>query len=256
MAPVRTNPKSCSSEDRPNRLNAVLAILCLEVFLGLTFLQVALAGISPNCKVPEAILNLPAPLTRTAQAAATARVVRIAVIGPGLSGPVLSERRRAKLQHELEARLPNVRVDILDEGRGAALIGDDFDQLRKSISRTDPDLVVWQIGTPDAVAGIDPDKFAETLSRATDWLKAQSTDFILMDPAFVPSVDHEKLYLDIVNRIGASADGAGINLFRRYAATQFLDNARQQAHAADDPSLRRACTPELLAEAIARAMRL
>ncbi len=129
MAPVRINPKSCSSEDRPNRLNAVLAILCLEVFLGLTFLQVALAGISPNCKVPEAILNLPAPLTRTAQAAATARVVRIAVIGPGLSGPVLSERRRAKLQHELEARLPNVRVDILDEGRGAALIGDDFDRL-------------------------------------------------------------------------------------------------------------------------------
>ncbi len=255
MAPVRTTPESSISKGITNRLTALLALIGLEMLLGFATPQAAHAAVSKNCEVPDAILNLPAPLTRTAQAAATAQAVRIAVIGPGLSGPVISERRRAKLQRELEVRLPTVQVEILDEGRGAAFIGDEFDRLRESISRTNPDLVVWQIGTPDAVAGIDPDRFAETLSRATEWLKGQSPDFILMDPAFVPSVDHEKLYLAIVNRIGASADRTGVNLFRRYAATQFLDNARQTARGTDDPSVRRACTPELLAEAIARAMR-
>jgi acyl-CoA thioesterase-1 len=253
MAPVWTNPESCSSEGRTSRLRTSLAVICL--LLELAFLQVAHAGVSANCKVPDAILNLPAPLIKTAETAAAGQIVRIAVIGPGLSGPAFSERRRAKLQRELEARLPTIQVEILDEGRGAALIGDDFDRLRESISRTAPDLVVWQIGTPDAVSGIDPEKFSETLSRATEWLKGQNVDFILMDPPFVPSVDHEKLYLEIVNRIGASADQTGINLFRRYAATQFLDNARQKSRAPDDPSVRRACTPELLAEAISRAMR-
>ncbi|MCP8937545.1 SGNH/GDSL hydrolase family protein [Alsobacter sp. SYSU M60028] len=214
----------------------------------------ARAGVPPNCQVPDKLLSLPADLPRVRAAIRETRPVKIAVVGPGIAGPVLSERRRARLLRGLEARLPNISFEVLDEGRSAALVGDAFARIREDVVHESPDLLIWQVGTPDAVAGTEPAVFGETLARALDWLKGQPVDVIVMDPLYVAGVDHEKAYWDIVAAIGDVSGRSGVNLFPRYAITQALDGRKAPDDPADPLAAKRGCTPELLAEAISRTL--
>ncbi len=200
------------------------------------------------------MLSLSAPLPMMTAAVAKGRAPKILVLGPALAGPGNYQKGRTRLQKELELRLAGMKVEILDERRGSALVQDDFARIRDEVIRNEPDLVVWQVGTSDAVAGADPEVFAGALARAAQWIKEQRVDLVLMDPVFIPFVDHEKVYLQIVDRIGRIASTEKVSLFRRYALTGHLESQRQKAQGDGTPGERRACTPELLAEALVRSL--
>ncbi len=65
---------------------------------------------------------------------------------------------------------------------------EDFERIRAAVERTSPDLVVWQIGTGDALAGTSEASFADTLDQAGDWLRGRNIDLVLVDPPFLPDV--------------------------------------------------------------------
>lgn len=208
------------------------------------------AVLSSECRVPDEMLSLSAPLPTMAAAVVQERALKVLVLGPALAGSGNHQRGRSRLQKDLELRLAGVKVEILDERRGSALVQDDFARIRHEVIRNDPDLVVWQVGTSDAVAGVDPEVFSVALARAARWIKEQRVDLVLMDPVFIPFVDHEKVYLQIVDRIGRIASTENVGLFRRYALTGHLESERQKAQGDGTPGERRACTSQLLAEAL------
>jgi hypothetical protein len=229
------------------------ALLCvLAIALGA---HPAQAGVSAGCRIPDVFLNLPGDLSRTERLVDRDRPVRIFVLGPAIGGPQLNEKRRTRLQLELERRLPGVAFDFVDGGQGAGFAWDDFSRIRQEVARAEPDLVLWQVGTSDALASVDPDRFGETLLQAADWLKGRGIDFVLIDPPFVPRVGHEDLYWRIVGKISEVSDKAGLNLFRRYAAMQYLSVEQQKLAAVPpDAATRRVCMSELVAEAIVKAV--
>ncbi len=213
------------------------------------------AGVSAGCRIPDVFLNLPADLSRTERLVDRDRPVRIFVLGPAIGGAQLTEKRRTRLQQELERRLPGVSFEFLDEGQSAGFAWDDFSRIRQEVARAEPDLVLWQVGTSDALASVDPDRFGETLLQAAEWLKGRGIDFVLIDPPFVPRVEHEDLYWRIVGKISEVSDKAGLNLFRRYAAMQYLAVEQQKLTAVPhDAATRRVCMSELVAEAIVKAV--
>lgn len=223
-------------------------------FASLPFSGAAAAVLSSECRAPDALLALSVPLSEMSDAIAKGRTPKILVLGPALAGPGHYQKNRAKLQRELELRLSGTKVEILDERRGSASVQDDFARIRDEVIRNEPDLVVWQVGTSDAVAGADPEVFAAALARAARWIKEQKVDLVLMDPVFVPFVDHEKVYLQIVDRIDRIASMEKVNVFRRYALTGHLESQRQKAQGDGTPGERRACTPEWPAEALGRRL--
>jgi hypothetical protein len=215
----------------------------------------ASAGVSAGCRIPDVFLNLPGDLARTERLVDRDRPVRIFVLGPAIGGQPLNDKRRTRLQQELERRLPGVAFDFLDEGHGAGFAWDDFSRIRNEVARAEPDLVLWQVGTTDALASVDPERFGETLLQAADWLKGRGIDFILIDPPFMPQVEHEELYWRIVGKISEVSDKAGLNLFRRYAAMQYLAVEQQKLSSVPpDAAKRRVCMSELVAEAIVKAV--
>lgn len=237
---------------------ALIAVAAAAVLL-LAATEAGHAGsmpLSANCRVPDVYLKLPGHLPRTERLADRDRPVRVMVFGPAIGGPNLSPKRRSRLEHELERRLGGVQFTILDEGSAPQrLAQDDFERMRAEVSEQEPDLVLWQVGTPDAMAAIDAEAFGTTLSRAARWLKNRGIDFVLIDPPFDPRVQHEKLYWKIVGKIGEVSDHNGFNVFRRYAAMQYLEAQKPEPRNAPAfAANRRACMSELVAEAIVRAV--
>jgi hypothetical protein len=199
-----------------------------------------MAGSSAGCRVPDSYLNFPIELDRTERSLVLKRPVRVFMLGAAMGeGPFLP------LESELEERLP--RVDFqLTQAASTGGAEEDFETLRTVISRTSPDLVIWQVGVSDAIAASDLADFEATLDGASDWIEKQGPDLILVDPPFVPHVKHERIYVPYVGEIGETSRTEKVPLLRRYATMQYLATGNAGAAAT--------CVPEVLAEAIVRSL--
>jgi len=209
------------------------------------------AGVSAPCRVPEVFLTFENDLVRTERLVERAAPVRILLLGPHLDREAALTRKRHKLEVELSRRLPEIRFTILADGGEHGLARDDVQRMRTAIQRLEPDLVIWQVGTGDALAATDPEDFSRTLEQAADWLRGQNIDLVLVDPPFVPHVGHENLYGRIVNEIIADRDRT--NVVQQYGATTYL-STRPGSPPGAPGEVGRACRPELIAEAIVRAV--
>ncbi|MCL8380614.1 SGNH/GDSL hydrolase family protein [Xanthobacter aminoxidans] len=221
------------------------------VFLAVWLLLCPLAAgatISSACRVPDIFLAFDSDLVRTERLVDRSAPVRILMIGPQPDRQALSDKKRSRLETELSNRLPNITFTIIDEGATQGLARDDFGRIRSAVERVAPDLIIWQVGTADALAATDPESFAHTLEQAADWLRGRNIDLVLIDPPFVPGVDHEHLYGRIVKQIDAVSDRERMNVVQQYGATSYLQSS------ARSPAEGRACMAELVAEAIVKAV--
>lgn len=207
------------------------------------------AAVDDSCHVPEAYLDFYGSLDRTERLVFQKKPVRIAILGPvfGVGAP-----HQFSLEKALEKRLPGVGfhiTQVLSHG----LAEDDFTQMRQVVKRFSPDLVIWQVGVPDAIAASNVGEFERVLDQATSWVDRRGVDLILVDPPFVPNVRHERIYTPYVGEIGELSRSTGIPTLRRYAAMQYLvSEAQKERRSAEH---RTPCMPELMAEAILRAVR-
>jgi hypothetical protein len=244
--------KRADDRRRPGRLTrtARAGALALCLLLPLPLSLPAHADISKGCRVPDIFLTFDSDLKRTERLVDRSAPVRILLLGPNPERQALSQKKRTRLELELNRRLPDIRFSIVDEGPSRGLVDDDFERLRGAVDRVQPDLIIWQVGTGDALAATDADAFARTLGRAADWLKGRNIDLVLIDPPFIAGVPHEHLYGRMVDQIDALSDRQGMNVVQQYQATNWL-------HRSADPALKgmdaRLCMPELVAEAIVRA---
>lgn len=231
------------------------------------------ATVSAGCRVPEIFLTFDNDLGRTERLIDRSQPVSILFIGPLPDRLALSDKKRSRLEVELSRRLPDIAFTIVDEGATQGLARDDFSRIRAAVERVSPDLIIWQVGTADALAATNPASFARTLERAADWLRGRSIDLVLIDPPFVPGVDHEHLYGRIVKQIDAVSDKGRVNVVQQYGATSYLQSATR-ATAAGGPAGGgaasggptgggpvgggaaggRGCMSELVAEAIVNAV--
>lgn len=229
-----------------------MGLVC-AILLG--FAGPAQADMSRACRVPEILLTFDSDLKRTERLVDRSQPVRILLVGPQPDRLAMSQKKRSRLEVELRRRLPDIDFTIIEEGPQAGLASEAFQRMRSAIEQVEPDLVIWQVGTGDALAATQPEDFAQTLEQAADFLKGRDIDLVLIDPPFVPNVPHEKLYGRIVDQIDTLSDQEKMNVVQQYAATSYLlahPTAGQQEPPLDQKG--RLCMPELVAEAIVRAV--
>lgn len=209
------------------------------------------SGMSHACRVPDIFLTFDSDLKRTERLVDRSAPVRILLLGPAAQRQAMSDRKRTRLETELSRRLPDIRFTVINWGSARGLVQDDFERLRAAVEQETPDLVVWQVGTGDALAATDAEAFSRTLEEAADWLKARGIDLVLIDPPFVAGTPHEHLYRRIVSEMDVLSDREHMNVVQQYGATSYLFASPQSGSRGTDGRL---CLPELLAEAIVRAV--
>lgn len=145
------------------------------------------------CDVPGYLLFGESQLHRVAAAVKEQKRLNILVIGTRsstLAGPDgVQHAYPARLEAALAKRLPNVTVKVttLITPRQTAEQVDAG--LKKILGRDKPDLVVWQAGTVDAIRGVGPEDFGNTVDHGVARIHRAGTDVILMNMQYSPRTE-------------------------------------------------------------------
>jgi lysophospholipase L1-like esterase len=176
---------------------------------------------SMECRVPGSQLYTTAMLAASKAALDERHTLKILAIG-GSSAPGASASYPVKLEAALEQAMPRVDVVIEHRGLSGEIASGAAERLRSLVADADPDLVVWQVGTHDAIARVDPAAFAEALEDSVAWLKSHGIDVVLVDPLYTASVAADSDYNRIVEGVRDVATRLGVPLVRRFEALRYL----------------------------------
>lgn len=184
---------------------------------------------SSECKVKSPAYEGRAPLRAVRRAILEKRPVRVvalgssSTVGVGASSPLASYPIR--LQNDLEGVIEGLEVEMFTRGQSGEVAEDAAERLKAEIADIMPDLVVWQVGTNDAVARIDAESFGDQLRDTLTWLASHRIDVVLIDPQYVERLAKDARYTAIVNQIAVVASEKRVLLVNRYDA--MADLARE-----------------------------
>lgn len=174
-------------------------------------------------KCGEASVRLPlqGALKRTAARLASEDQLRILAIGSsstegvGSSGP--TRTYPARLEHELEKRFPYEDVVVRNAGVGGETIGRTYERLLLELERFRPDLVVWQVGTNDALtADLREETFKATLRAGLQAIQSTGADIVVLDQQYFKTVRDPARYERFVAAVEDIAADEKLCLFPRY----------------------------------------
>lgn len=145
-----------------------------------------------ECRVAE---NLTEPSFRLPHVtrAVEAKHLNILVVGagssqlPGSSGT--GNAYPARLQQALASRLPGVDVKVTTDVRSGRTAAEMVEALPGALAAANPVLLVWQTGTVDAMLGVDPDLFSQSLDKGIKIARSAGADVVLINAQYSPRTE-------------------------------------------------------------------
>jgi acyl-CoA thioesterase I len=199
------------------------------------------SSLSPECRVPGSQLYTLAPLRAVKRALKEHRAVKVLAIGSsstvgiGASSPLASYPVR--LEGELEKLFPGIEVEVINRGISGEVAAGAAERMKNTIAEVEPDLVIWQVGTNDALARVDLETFAQSVDETIRWIVSHRIDVVLVDPQYTASLARDEHYNKVVEAIREVARRDRVPLVRRYASMRYL--AGQAARKPDGSYLAR-----------------
>jgi len=170
-----------------------MRLFAAAVLAALVLAQDAAAQQRPRCGVPDYLLFGDTQLKRVSSAVVKQKRLRISVVGTGssaLAGPDgPPSAYPARLEAVLGQRLPGVTVTVVTLLRTRLTAEDLAKGMDKMVADEQPDLVVWQTGTIDAIRRVDPDTFKAALEEGVERLHKGGADVILMNMQYSPRTE-------------------------------------------------------------------
>jgi acyl-CoA thioesterase-1 len=212
------------------------ALLAIGLSLATTtaIAQDAPPPLSPQCEAPNADIAAPAPLPRLAERLEKGGTIRILAIGSsstwGVGASARGKTYPALLRGILEGALKGTKAEIINRGVSGEVAQTTAERLRTAVALEKPDVVLWQVGTNDALARVNPDDFTETVRSTLAWLKASNIDVVLVGLQYAPKFARDDSYFAIREALRKIAASENVLYVRRYDAMQFIA-AHQQANA-------------------------
>ena len=127
-------------------------------------LPAAPLALSPECQskriAPDKVRHPLKSLSRAVRAKPHVKVLAIgssSTVGLGASSPTATYV--ARLEPTLEGALKGIDFDVVGRGMSGEEAQGAADRMRKEVEDAKPDLVVWQVGTNDALRHVELDKF-------------------------------------------------------------------------------------------------
>jgi lysophospholipase L1-like esterase len=186
--------------------------------------------LSAQCDVPAVDIAAPAPLPNVAELLKKGHVVKILAIGSsstlGIGATSGVQSYPAQLTVILEAALKGVDVEILNRGVAGEIAATTADRIRSEVALSKPDLVLWQLGTNDALARVPLDEFEQTVKSTVDWLKSDKIDVVLVGMQYTSRFAKDQNYFAVRDLLQKIAADENILYIRRYDAMQFIAKTR------------------------------
>jgi acyl-CoA thioesterase I len=187
--------------------------------------------LSPDCRskrVAGDLFRRPLrALSRAVRAKSHVKVLAIgssSTAGVGASSP--SATYIAKLETSLEGSLQGMDFDVVGRGLGGEEAQGAADRMKKEVEETKPDLVVWQLGTNDALRHVSIDKFKTCVKTTLGWLAENKFDVVLVDPQYGDALIKDEYYEKVVGALAEVAREMHVLLVDRFEAMRELQHER------------------------------
>src|SRR4051794_35683859 len=161
-------------------------------------------GLSAECLVPDTELFALAPLEAVRTALDEKRPVKILVLGSSAMSALGtgSASYPAWLERELERLLPGSDFVMEHRAISGEVLEDASERIKVLVAETEPDLVIWKVGTPEMLARVDAEVFERSLDGTVRWLKEHSIDVVLVDPQYTMSLADDPSVAASVQAVG------------------------------------------------------
>ena len=177
------------------------------------------------CAAPMELGRLAATLPRTrAVLAEGAPLVIVAIGSSSTAGAGASSDRQnypSRLAVELARRKPASTVHVDNRGANGEDAAEMLTRFDRDVLASDPDLVVWQMGTNAILRHVDLDAFEAHVQAGIDRVRAAGIDLILMDLQYAPRVVEVAGHLRMLERLEAIGQRNGVPVFHRYAVMKY-----------------------------------
>ncbi|MFE1601912.1 SGNH/GDSL hydrolase family protein [Methylobacterium sp. ID0610] len=193
-------------------------------FVAACVLSLALAG---PVRAAEAVCAAPRFLDQVQLASLSGHVtrheaVRVLAIGSsstegiGASSPAAAYPQQ--LEEDLSTAWRGTPVRVANAGIGGETASQTLARLERALTGPEkPDLVLWQVGTNDAITGGDEAAFRAMVERGIALVRAAGIDLVLIDQQYFPGIPDHARYERFVGIVAAVAMQARVPVFSRYA---------------------------------------
>jgi acyl-CoA thioesterase I len=133
----------------------------------------------------------------------------------------------AQLSAELASRF-HVQADVRNAGVGGETAEQTLIRLKGALGAHAPDLVIWQVGTNDAMRRIDETRFRAEVDAGIEAAQEHNVPMILIDPQLTPAGARDARYADYAGIVKQEGERLHTPVVSRFAMMQSL--------AASDPT--------------------
>jgi lysophospholipase L1-like esterase len=172
--------------------------------------------------------------------------------GLGASSP--TQNYPAQLEGILERTFKGLDVQIINAGVSGEVAALTAERLKLQTALKHPDLVLWQVGTNDALERVPIDDFANTVRETLTWLKEHKVDTVLVGLQYSPALARDPYYTEVRSVLRRLAGEENVLLVRRFEAMHFIEAAQEKNLMAEDDLHLNDLGYRCMAEHVARAV--
>jgi lysophospholipase L1-like esterase len=190
--------------------------------------QPAPAPYSRDCQIGSTAIVEESALPHVAAALQSRKQIKILAIG---ASPIMSRRVNGghgeTMRQLLKQAVQGLDVVMINRGVSGELSAQAAVRIKNEVALNEPDLVLWQVGTNDALAYVPLDEFQNTVEDTLAWLKQHKIDVVLVGLQYVGQMaldDNYRAVRDLLRKIAAKEN---VMIVRRYEAQQFLARAEE-----------------------------
>jgi lysophospholipase L1-like esterase len=185
------------------------------------------APFSQDCQVGGTAIVEESPLPNVAAALQNRKQVKILTIG---ASPVVGRRsghggHTEQIEQILEQAIKGLDVVMVNRGVSGELAAQAAARIRNLVALDEPDLVLWQVGTNDALAYVPLDLLERTIVDTIDWLKAHKVDVVLAGLQYVDRMAQDEHYRAVRELLRTVAVKENVMIVRRYEAQRLIAQA-------------------------------
>lgn len=213
---------------------------------------------SSECQTGSTSIMNESPLPNVAAALEQRKTIKILTIGASASAGRGAVRGgyTALIRQILERAIRGLDVVMINRGVSGELAANAATRIKNEVALSEPDLVLWQVGTNDALAYVPVEDIEATVLETVQWLKEHKVDVILVGLQYADSMVGDPHYVAVRDMLRRLAARENVIVVRRAEAMQIIKQAKHDTALDPDQFERTQAGYSCLAQYVARAIAL
>jgi acyl-CoA thioesterase-1 len=175
---------------------------------------------SASCEASGEVWGALPQLVHSREALRARSALKIVAMGSsstqGIGASAVGLSYPAQLAAILAARFPDRRIQIANRGIGGDTVARNLARLERDVLAERPDLVIWQVGTNDALMGVPAAEVRAQILDGIARIRGAGAEVLLMDSQPLPDPEREARVIEIGAVIMDAARDTGVAFVSRH----------------------------------------